>query len=659
MREDHAKENYYFYDTETTPLENYKRDGRVDVWLWGQIDFLGQKKHGRDIHGLYNAIFNQIDNSIAWFHNLKFDFSFLESFMLNCGYPEFETEPNQYDKNFYSLDPHGFYVLRNGMGQIFSVTMFNRQHKIIHLYDSAKVYPLTISQLGKMYGHEKLSEQYDYEKYRTVGDYANDKELEYMFRDISIMREAINDMSVRFNGYIGRTASGMAYKEMVSLYAFPDKPTKVAIQDFKKAEKIFNKDFPVTSVGDSQWLQPAYSGGCVIINPKYLNKKVGAGLTIDVNSLYPYVLQNKMFPKGMGEYFTGKYEEDANKPLYVQHFKAKFHIKENAFWSLPKSFTKLPLIKDSRDLQNEELILTNIDLKHFFINYDVEKIEYMDGVKWEQTFAPFKGIVDVEGERKVQASLSGDKAKRQMAKLMMNSCYGKLGENVVDMEKYGYLGIDGTVKYRFSQPILNEKHFMPGAIFTTAWARDTLFNGIYKVGVDRFLYCDTDSIHILGHEIPTDLPLDENKLGYFKVESYFSEAKFLRDKTYMEVQTLAPEYYVSKEDVAKNVEDYEFDEFGKAKVKFSDIKVSVKIGIEKSISGRGAFQIKGAGLTDTAKSTIKSIKGFGYKTYEGQLKAKQVPGGTVLIPGVTKIQQAPYSLPESMKNYWGYDTNDN
>ena len=50
---------------------------------------------------------------------------------------------------------------------------------------------------------------------------------------------------------------------------------------------------------------------------------------------------------------------------------------------------------------------------------------------------------------------------------------------------------------------------------------------------DRFLYCDTDSLHLLGLEPPKDIPLDDNKFGCWKVEGSFSHARHEGAKRYI------------------------------------------------------------------------------------------------------------------------------
>ena len=49
----------------------------------------------------------------------------------------------------------------------------------------------------------------------------------------------------------------------------------------------------------------------------------------------------------------------------------------------------------------------------------------------------------------------------------------------------------------------------------TAYSRLKLLNAIFEIGVDRFVYCDTDSIFCLGKKenLPSSIKLDDYELG--------------------------------------------------------------------------------------------------------------------------------------------------
>ena len=70
------------------------------------------------------------------------------------------------------------------------------------------------------------------------------------------------------------------------------------------------------------------------------------------------------------------------------------------------------------------------------------------------------------------------------------------------------------------------------ASFITAYARKVTITA-FQENVDRCCYADTDSIHLIGGEVP-NIKVDDNKMGYWKKECVWQYAKFIRAKTYIE-----------------------------------------------------------------------------------------------------------------------------
>jgi hypothetical protein len=100
------------------------------------------------------------------------------------------------------------------------------------------------------------------------------------------------------------------------------------------------------------------------------------------------------------------------------------------------------------------------------------------------------------------------------------------------MMKEPFLNEDEDVKYIQVEKEMRPPVYTALACFTTAWARNKMIRSA-QACFDRFLYCDTDSLHVLGLEIP-DIDIHESELGYWKCEGIFSQAKYLRPKTYLE-----------------------------------------------------------------------------------------------------------------------------
>ena len=132
---------------------------------------------------------------------------------------------------------------------------------------------------------------------------------------------------------------------------------------------------------------------------------------------------------------------------------------------------------------------------------------------------------------------NGKGAVRQTAKLFLNSLYGKFGMNPVKEERIVqyYDGVFSTTNISEDGELLeflDKGVYLPIASFITSYAREVLLTAIEPV-IDRFLYCDTDSIHITGYEIP-NIPIHDKNLGCWKCEGKFTKSKYIGAKRYAE-----------------------------------------------------------------------------------------------------------------------------
>ena len=83
------------------------------------------------------------------------------------------------------------------------------------------------------------------------------------------------------------------------------------------------------------------------------------------------------------------------------------------------------------------------------------------------------------------------------------------------------------------EPTEREPVYLPVGVFITAHARNKTISSA-QACYDRFVYADTDSLHIIGTDYPDGLDIDPFRLGAWKHESTFTRAKFLHAKCYVE-----------------------------------------------------------------------------------------------------------------------------
>ena len=273
----------------------------------------------------------------------------------------------------------------------------------------------------------------------------------------------------------------------------------------------------------------AYRGGFTWLNDVFKNKEIGHGFVMDVNSLYPFVM--KSFPLPCGEpHHT--YEVPSNT-LYIAHviiYSAT--LKEGGIPCISNmnrcDGSKGSVISNEylEYIDNMEVWLTNFDLELVMINYDVEvtPIEYYYFDKVEGCFDNF-----IDTNYEIKKTSRG--AKRQIAKLNLDSLYGRFG---IKIGRHKTIPIieDGVLKFVNSEVLKdNTIRYLPMAIFITSIARYLIIRTALEI-IDRVVYIDTDGIHIVGDDIPDVFDIGK-ELGEWKIEAEFNRAKYIGLKTYI------------------------------------------------------------------------------------------------------------------------------
>jgi hypothetical protein len=493
------------------------------VWAWSLCDI--ENPENVDIGNNIDTFFERIkkeSNPYIYFHNLKFDGEFIIYYLIKHGYEHVESSEKQ--NNTFS-------TLISDMGLFYQIEVYfevnKKKTKKVTFIDSLKIINQSVESMPKTFKIPENKLEIDYNAPREVGHILTPEEEAYVKNDVVIVAKALKylfDM-----GLTKMTAGSNAlseYKEIMKLNRFRNL--------YKPLNYEIDKD-----------IRKSYRGGFTYCNPLYKGKEVGNGEVLDVNSLYPSVMYNEILPFGEPFFFEGEYKEDKVYPLYIQRLTCSFKIKEG----------KIPTIqiKHSRFVENEyltdsgiepvALTLTSIDLKLFLEQYDVWDLNYESGWKFKGMRGLFTDYIDKWIKVKNESTISGNKGMRQVAKIMLNSLYGKFATSLDVQSKIPYLEND-IVKYKLGEKKTKDGVYLPMGAFITAYARDKTIRtsqaikdySTKKYGVDMYCYSDTDSIHTILpiEELKLFCEIDDVKLGAWKHESHFERAKFIRQKTYLE-----------------------------------------------------------------------------------------------------------------------------
>lgn len=497
----------YTADFETTVDPE---DCRVWAWAITEIGNVSNFKYGNSLEEFMSLI-ETMPNDTYYFHNLRFDGEFILYYLLKNGYEYVKNKKNLYTKSFSCLisDKNVFYTLE---------ICFYRKGDIIKkvtIYDSLKILPFSVKEIAQAFRLPMQKLEIDYKAKREIGHKLTIEEIEYIKGDVTIVALALETI---FNQGLTKMTQGSN-----------------ALSDFKKitGKKSFSRYFPIPKYDAD--VRQSYKGGFTYLNPKFKNKVLGEGIVLDVNSLYPSVMYYNDMPYGEGVFFEGEYKKDEKYNLYVQMFSCQFELKAGRIPTVQLKNNLRFVPTEYLTSSNGEYItmcMTCVDLKLFLEQYDVYDITYHSGWKFKSTNTLFREYIDKWMKVKIESTVNGNYPMRTLAKLMLNSLYGKFALNPNVQGKIPYLK-DDIVKYKLGEKETRDPIYIPVGTFITAWARNKTIRSAQQV-YERFIYADTDSLHLLGTELPDNLEISPTELGAWKHESTFTKAKYLRQKSYIE-----------------------------------------------------------------------------------------------------------------------------
>ena len=387
-------------DFETT---TDKDDCRVWAFALSNIENPDDFRYGNSIDDFLEFCANPKENYTMYFFNLKFDGNFIISHLLKSSYEYISDAKERRDNTFTTLitDTGTFYSI-----EIYFKVKNHHVNKV-KIVDAMKLFPnFSVERLAESFGLPISKLELDYKEKREVGHELTEHEIEYIKNDVTIVALALQAMFDR-----GLTRMTIASN---------------ALADFKKRCNNFKRYFPELPELVDEDIRASYKGGFTYVNPIYAGKELGNGMTLDVNSMYPYILHEMSLPVSAPVYYEGKFEEDEQYDLYVQSFSCIFKLKEGKIPSIQLKhtfgFQSNEYVVSSN---NEEiaLTLTKPDLELFFEQYDVIKPKWIGGWKFSSLHHVFDSYIDYWMNEKITAGKEGNKGKKQIAKLMLNSLY--------------------------------------------------------------------------------------------------------------------------------------------------------------------------------------------------------------------------------------------
>ena len=431
--------------------------------------------------------------------------------------------------------------------------------KYYKIHDSFKILPMSLKKLSKDFEveHGKLDLWEEVQKvypnqYKDVVDFLDrcDKDdelyLKYLGYDVKSLYEVIQKLMV---------VSGLSEKEFVKIVS----TASLSRYLFKNGYKGKQFKNPLNTKTDyeimcqhnwkddldlEEFFRSAYCGGRTevfkIIGEEPLNH-------YDVNSEYPFVMEEKEYPVGKCEYIKtpnrakSKFEDWQKNRIGLGFIHTEIFIPKQHIPPLPVKMGKLVF-----PCGNVFGVWTFTELQFAIEHCGVEVKEVFSVAYFRNTYAVFRNFVNEFKKIKEQATLDGNESLRTFAKLILNTGYGYTGmtrektglDDIANLHKYslsdvkfiseelGYIEVESHIKSEYIQVQI--------ASYVTSFARLVLLQALlYCDKEGEVYYCDTDSV-VTSATLPKEM-VHPTRLGAWDLESTPEKSIFLRPKVYAEM----------------------------------------------------------------------------------------------------------------------------
>lgn len=553
---------------------------------------------------------------VIYFHNLTWDAYFIMAYLASVGY-RFRDNREVSDDEQWTVGEGEVVTLAGGSGTMYSVK-FRLGGKLVELRDSLKLLPFSVDAIGKSFGtkRKKLKGTVDYGKERPEGYVMTETERRYAENDVLVVAEALkmlDDITPEWRECL--TIGAMCMREYLHTYRGATRKTRY---------DSYRLRFPELDPEMDLELRKGYFGGWCYVNPKIQDRVLGPGHVYDVNSLYPYAMHGRVYPCGHPHDTDRSFADVARSDTpYFVRFEAAFHLRDGCF----------PFLQHGRHIFGEqthitdcpegmELTLCRPDFELFMECYETEYINVIKVWTFDAVESPFDTYIDKWYTTKQEATHTGNKVLRQFAKLMLNNLYGKFAQSPVGHAKMFEVS-DGYVT---STEYMDERKggYIPVGAYITAYARGVTVRAA-NANHETFCYSDTDSIHLSAKAKGIDV--DPYRLGAWDNESDYTAARFVRQKTYMEIDAKTGEPDIKAAGCPAEC---------KTRMRYrvttvNDNGVNVFRPLEYDDDGK---------IVSEERGTREMLDRFTYGLVEtGKKRRVRVKGGVILVPTTFRISK--------------------
>lgn len=398
---------------------------------------------------------------------------------------------------------------------------WSKNGRSIQFIDTLNIFREPLSSIGTSIGLEKI--EFD--------AYGKDTEelRKYCRNDVEIIRRAITQWyELLYEEDLGGSAITLA-SQAFRTYRYKFMPDGIEIDVDKDALHI---------------ARSSYMGGRV--ECFRMGRYKGRFYYVDINSMYPHVMKENNYPAKL----HGVYKRLEHNQLaaYCKRYRCVSHVQ------IQCDSPDYPVRRDGKlffPVGTFDTYLTTPELL-YALEHNAIKIIYNTAVY--SSIPIFKDFVEYFYNKRIEADKRGDELRKRHYKILLNSLYGKFGQNGMVYETVGtdYNDVTGSwteydantlkpTRYRIFGGMVQkmkteaESSLSHPAIAShvTGYARMLLLNAINLVGRAHVYYCDTDSMLLDEVGFQTlHKDIHSTKLGKWKHEATYEDIDIRGPKDY-------------------------------------------------------------------------------------------------------------------------------
>lgn len=457
-----------------------------------------------------------LSNLLIYIYNLSFEWSFMLPVMLQKRGFSFSDSP--IETPYYSS------TSTKTCSSVWEVRMgFGKGHGAIILRDMAKIFPGGLGNVAKSMKLETQKGSIAYMKHRGRRYKPTQKEKDYCYDDVKILLEVAEKVVKDPLLVKSISASTYAISTMIR-NGFPKSYNPM---------KSFRELYPEETGDEMEFLRKTVGGGITYATPAFQFKDIHAKIGhLDLHQAHPSSSYLKYFPYGEGTYWK-------KTPPVGRFGYSAMHIRISYSGVRLHSVISLIGIEfcDGLDLWVWEFEIPVMEKCYKNFEYEV-----IDGWFYKMKRLPWREQYHINYNLRLKAKAEGDGYNVARYKLLNNSSYGKLLEHGHNSILENIIDDNGLI-----DSIEREKpkeEWRDNAKYTClkvgsaipAWTRCTLIEGALKIGWEKVVYFDTDSIFYIS-DPETERIIEEefnlrDELGGWGREPFIVKGQFTAPKRY-------------------------------------------------------------------------------------------------------------------------------